>query len=268
MESPLFVFSKVLWQLIEPSHVIVGLIVLGIVLWRTKWARLGYLLAIAGISLFIGIVFLPIPNLLLASLEDRFPFPRHLPDRVDGVIVLGGAIAPLQSAARGIPSLNDAAERLTTFVKLARLYPAAEKVFTGGNGTLEWSRLSEADVAKQLFADLGLDTQKIEFEAKSRNTYENVLFSKELVHAASDQTWILITSAQHMPRSVGIFRKLGWPVIPYPVSYKSDGDFFGDVGGALSAVDGAAHEWVGLISYRILDRTDALFPGPASSTNR
>src|SRR6185437_1425112 len=121
----LFLFSKVLWQLVEPSHIILGLIVLGVVLWRTRWARLGYGLAVAGTSLLIAIVLLPVPNLLLASLEDRFPLPRHLPEHVDGIIVLGGAIDPTESAARGIPSLNDAAERMTTFAELARLYPAA-----------------------------------------------------------------------------------------------------------------------------------------------
>jgi uncharacterized SAM-binding protein YcdF (DUF218 family) len=264
-ESPLFVLSKIFWQLAAPSHVVLGLIVLGVLLWRTRWTRLAYALAVAGIGLLIAIVFLPVPNLSLESLEDRFPLPRNLPDHVDGIIVLGGALNPIETATRGIPSLNEAAERMTSFVKLARLYPNATKIFTGGNGTLETSKLSEAAVARQLFTELGLDTQQIFYEDKSRNTYENVLFSKQLAHVAPAQTWILVTSAQHMPRSVGIFRKLDWPVIAYPVAYKSDGDFFGDVGGALNAVDDAAHEWIGLIAYRLLGRTDALLPLPQSS---
>lgn len=258
----LFVLSKIIWQLIQPSHLIMALVVLGILLWRTRWARLGYRLAITGTALLIAVVFLPIPNLLLAPLEDRFPLPLHLPDHIDGIIVLGGAVDPTESVARGIPSLNEAAERMTAFVKLARLYPAAQKMFTGGNGTLARSATAEADVAKQLFADLGLDTQEIEFEGKSRNTYENALFSKELAHPRPGQSWILVTSAQQMPRAVGVFRKLNWPVIPYPVAYKSDGDFTGGVGGSFEAIDSAVHEWVGLLEYRILNRTNALFPGP------
>lgn len=235
---------------------------LGIVLWRTRWVRLGYALALGGTALLLATALLPIPKLVLAPLEDRFPFPQHLPDRVDGIIVLGGALDPIETVARGIPSLNDEAERMTTFVKLARLYPGAKKVFTGGNGLLEHTKIAEAGVARQLLNDLGLDTSQIVFEEKSRNTYENVLFSKELVHPASGGTWILITSAQHMPRAVGIFRRLGWPVLPYPVAYKSDQDYLGDFTGAWAAVDEGAREWLGLIAYRMLDRTDALFPGP------
>lgn len=213
-------------------------------------------------ALLLGTAFLPVPNLVLAPLEDRFPLPLHLPDRVEGIIVLGGAVDPIETVTRGIPSLNDAAERMTTFVKLAQLYPAAKKVFTGGNGTLKDTKIAEADVARQLFNDLGLDTSQVAFEEKSRNTYENALFSKELVHPASGGTWILITSAMHMPRAVGIFRKLGWPILPYPVAYKSDKDYVGDFAGALAAIDDGAREWLGLFAYRILDRTDAVFPGP------
>lgn len=259
----LFVISKLVWQLIEPSHVILALLACGVLLGRSRWARIGYWLAAIGTVLLVAVTFLPIPNLLLATLDDRFPLPQHLPDHVDGIIVLGGAIDPVETAARGIPSLNEAAERMTAFVKLARLYPAAEKLFTGGNGTLKASKMSEADAAKILFADLGLDDGQITFEGKSRNTYENALFSKQLVHPEPNQIWILVTSAAHMPRAVGIFRSVGWPVIPYPVAYKSDGDYLGDLTGALGMVDSVAREWVGLIAYRILDRTDAIIPGRA-----
>jgi len=259
----LFVISKLAWQLIQPSHVMLAFLGCGVLLGRSRWARIGYWFAALGTALLVAVTLLPIPNLLLATLEDRFPFPQHLPDHVDGIIVLGGAIDPVETAARGIPSLNDAAERMTAFVKLARLYPAATKLFTGGIGTLRGSKISEADAAKMLFADFDLDNGQVLFEGKSRNTYENAVFSQRLVHPEPNQIWILITSAAHMPRAVGIFRNVGWSVIPYPVAYKSDDDYRGDLTGALGIVDSAVREWVGLIAYRILDRTDAISPGPA-----
>jgi uncharacterized SAM-binding protein YcdF (DUF218 family) len=259
----LFVLSKVVWELIQPSHVLLALLACGVLLGRSRWARLGYWSAATGTALLVAITLLPIPNLLLATLEDRFPSPQHLPDHVDGIIVLGGAIDPVETAARGIPSLNEAAERMTAFVKLARLYPSATKLFTGGNGTLQGAKISEAAAAKMLFAELGLDTGQIVFEDQSRNTYENAVFSRQLIRSEANQIWILVTSAAHLPRAVGIFRKLGWPVIPYPVAYKSDGDYLGDLTGALGIVDAVAREWVGLVAYRILDRTDALIPGGA-----
>ena len=178
----LFVISKLAWQLIQPSHVILALLGCGVLLGRSRWAEIGYWFAALGTALLVAVTLLPIPNLLLATLEDRFPLPQHLPDHVDGIIVLGGAIDPVETAARGIPSLNDAAERMTAFVKLARLYPAAPKLFTGGIGTLRGSKISEADAAKMLFADFGLDNGQVLFEGKSRNTYENAVFSQRLVH--------------------------------------------------------------------------------------
>jgi uncharacterized SAM-binding protein YcdF (DUF218 family) len=256
----LFVISKVLWLLIEPSHVIFALVVLGIGLWKSRWSRLGYRLAAVGAASLVVFTVLPIPNLVLAPLENRFPIPQHLPPEVDGIVVLGGAVDPVETSARGIPSLNEAAERMTAFAKLARLYPSAKEVFAGGNGTIHSSDLTEADAAKRVFDDLGMDTKRIVFEHKSRNTRENALISKSLVNPRPGETWILVTSAQHMPRAVGIFRQLGWPVIPYPVGYKSDSNYDVDLVDSLKKFDGAVREWVGLVVYRGMGWTDALFP--------
>lgn len=258
----LFVISKVLWALVQPSHLMLAATALGLILWRWRRPRLGYCLAVLGTGSMVAVTLLPIPELLLAPLENRFPLPQTLPPDVTGIIVLGGAVDPVETAARGIPSLNSAAERMTAFVKIARLYPSAKKIFSGGNGTLRRSKLTEADVAKQLFADLGLDSKSIVFEDKSRNTYENVLYSRELVHPEPQQTWLLITSAQHMPRAVGIFRRLNWPVVAYPVAYKSDSEYQAGFGDRLEKLDGAVREWCGLLAYRLLGRTNALFPGP------
>jgi len=235
---------------------------LGLILLCLRRPRLGYCLAVLGTGSMVAITLLPIPKLLLAPLENRFPLPQTLPPDLAGIIVLGGAVDPVETAARGIPSLNGAAERMTAFVKIARLYPSAKKIFTGGIGTLRRSKATEAEVAKQLFSDLGLDTSDIIFEAKSRNTYENVLYSRQLAHPEPQPTWLLITSAENMPRAVGIFRQLDWPVFPYPVAYKSDSEYSAGFGDNLEKIDGAVREWYGLLAYRILGRTNALFPRP------
>lgn len=236
---------------------------LGLVLLRYHRPRLGYWLAVVGTGSMVAVTMLPIPELVLAPLENRFPLPQALPADLAGIIVLGGAIDPIETAARGIPSLNSSAERMTTFVKIARLYPSAKMVFSGGIGTLRRSKRTEAQVAKQLFSDLGLDPANIVFEGNSRNTYENALYSQQLAHPEPGQTWLLITSAEHMPRAVGIFRQLNWQVLPYPVAYKSDTEYQASgFGASLEKLDGAVREWCGLIAYRILGRTNALFPAP------
>lgn len=255
--------SKIFWEIVQPGQLFVVLSVVGILLWRIRGSRFGQHMAITGAVLLTGVIVLPVSNWVLAPLENRFPRPQSFPTNVTGIIVLGGALDLGETVAHGIPSLNDAAERMTEFAALIRRYPSAKYIFTGGSGAIFSSELTEADVAKQLMDELGLDTSRIIFENKSRNTYENALFSKRLLNPSADESWILVTSAAHMPRSVGIFRHLGWPVIPDPVAYKSnDGGFSNDMGIKFYYLDTAVREWVGLVAYRLLGKTDSVFPGP------
>ncbi|CAK0755992.1 hypothetical protein WCLP8_2700001 [uncultured Gammaproteobacteria bacterium] len=126
--------------------------------------------------------------------------------------------------------------------------------------------MSEAQIARDVLERLGFDVSRVVFEDKSRNTHENALFSKALMAPKSGDVWVLITSGMHMTRSVGIFRHAGWPVLPDPVSFRShkgSTDWIAfDLAGNLYRLDEAVHEWVGLIAYHLLGRTDAWFPGP------
>src|SRR5205807_816226 len=156
------------------------------------------------VAVFFSVVALfPVSSWIGAPLEDRFPRPVTLPERVDGIIVLGGAVKPDTTEKRGLPSLNSRAERMTEFVRLAKLYPEARLVFSGGSGLLEIQRprMTEAATARLFFQQQGLDIHRILFEDRSRNTYENVVFAKALVKPLPGQVWILVSSAQDMPRS-------------------------------------------------------------------
>ena len=126
----------------------------------------------------------------------------------------------------------------------------------------DW-QYTEAKAASLFFEQQGLDVRRIIFEGKSRNTFENIENSKALVKPRKGQVWLLVQSAIAVPRSVGIFSKAGWPVIPVPVAYKSDNDFDTHLSDDLSMMDRAAHEWVGLVVYRLTGRTDVFFPSPA-----
>jgi uncharacterized SAM-binding protein YcdF (DUF218 family) len=104
------------------------------------------------------------------------------------------------------------------------------------------------------------------FEDRARNTYENAVLSKQLVAPAPGERWLLVTSAAHMPRSVGVFRKVGWPVIPYPVDYNTTGDLevmvAPDAAGRWSTFDQAVKAWIGLLAYWLSGRSSAPFPAP------
>jgi uncharacterized SAM-binding protein YcdF (DUF218 family) len=122
--------------------------------------------------------------------------------------------------------------------------------------------LSEAQVARLFFIQQGVDASRVIFEDRSRDTFENVRFSERLAKPKPGEIWLLVQSAADTPRAVAIFRKAGWPVIPVPVAYKTGGGSGIDLVGNLSLLDHAAHEWMGLVAYRLAGRTDEMFPGP------
>ncbi len=179
--------------------------------------------------------------------------------------MLGGAQDQAITAARGTLALTDAAERMVEGLALAYRYPEARLVFTGGSGRLFPGDASESAV-NELFVDLmALDPARVVLEDRSRNTWENARFTRELVEPQAGETWLLVTSARHMPRSMGIFRQIGWPVVPWPVDYRTGDDgpvLQTEVSSRLTELDDAAREWLGLLFYRLMGRTDGLFPAP------
>ncbi len=261
-----FLLSKIAWGLSRPSGALVLLAAVGLLLGGVSRHGLARLALVAGVAGLTVVVLLPLDQWLLRPLEDRFPRPAP-PARVDGIVVLGGAIDGLISADRGIPSLNGEAERLTEFLALARRYPDARLCFTGGIGDLLPGAVAEAGTAGALFAALGLSPERVVFEAASRTTWENAVLSRALLHPAAGETWLLITSASHMPRAVGAFRAAGWHVLPWPVAYKTTREtrlatLAEPLGIRLGRLDWAAHEWVGLLAYWALGHGSALFPAP------
>ena len=184
-----------------------------------------------------------------------------------GIISLGGAFDTVVSPARGEVALNEAAERLTAIAELARRFPDARIAFSGGSGRLIYGGATEAELAARLFESFGIAKERIILEGKSRDTEENARFTKELLQPKPGERWLLVTSAHHMPRAVGVFRAAGFPVEAYPVDWQTSG--WGDITtqsfsllGGFVRLDSAAHEWIALIFDRMSRRTSTLFPGP------
>ena len=180
--------------------------------------------------------------------------------------MLGGAFEPELTSDWNQPQVNGHAGRLIAFMALARKYPTLQLVFSGGAAAFSHQLLTESDIARDLFASLGMDTSRIIFENRSRNTCENAIYTAQLIKPLQQQTWVLVTSAMDMPRAVGAFRKAGFRVLPYPVDYTTNRsvalDLLPTVVRNLDRLDHAAHEWLGLLGYRLLSCTDTLFPGP------
>lgn len=256
-------FGQFLASFANLGSMIFALLLLALPLsWWRVTRRLGITLGMAMLLLVGMIGVLPLHEWLMRPLEEYFPVSK-LPAHVDGVIVLGGAEEPELMATNGWPELNGSADRLIGFVALARQYPGARLVFTGGAATRrdDWE-VSEADVAAAVFARLGLDLGRVTFEKASRNTAENARLSHALIQPKPEENWLLVTSARHMPRAINTFRAAGWPVIPYPVDFRSGriGEFSFSPLQRLAGVNLAAREWGGLLWYRIRGWTSELLP--------
>jgi uncharacterized SAM-binding protein YcdF (DUF218 family) len=254
-------FFEVLFDGFRPSNLLVLALVLslvGVVL-RRRWGQrlLGVTTAAA-----VLITLFPIGTWMLVPLENRFHTPKPMPDHVDGIIVLGGAVRSYWTSVHGQPNLNEHAERMTEGVALARRYPNAALVFTGGNRHV----ISESDVARMFFEGQGIDMSRVILEDKSHSTYDNAVLTKGLVKPSPGQVWLLVTTAYHMPRSVGAFRRAGWHIVPYPVDYLTAGRIENpikiDMAGNLDTFDDATRAWLALAAYYLTGKSDALLPGP------
>lgn len=261
-----FVAAKILGTLAEPSNALLVLLALGLLL-RAAGRRFGSRLAGLAAMVLAVIAVLPVGAWLLAPLEDRFVRPDPPPDRVDGIILLGGAIDAALSADRGEPIVNACAERIIAFAALARRYPSARLVFAGGSSSLTNPDDREDVPTRAVLESLGVPPGRVLYENESRNTAENAAFALRLARPAPGEVWLLVTSASHMPRAVGTFRAVGWPVVAWPTDYRTPrqvGWRLGlDFADHLQQVDLAAHEWFGLLAYHLSGRTGQFLPGPA-----
>jgi uncharacterized SAM-binding protein YcdF (DUF218 family) len=268
--DPFLIASKLFWLVAEPASFLFTLWLVGTALLWTSWRRLARWLVTISAVATLAVAVLPLGQMALKPIEDRFPPAITLPPRVDGIIVLGGVVDESVIGRRGVPRSLAAAgsPRLDAFLELARRYPMAKHVFTGGSIELINDRDTEADVVRRIFARIGLDTTHIVFEDKSRNTWENAKFSYEMIKPEPDELWIIITSARHMPRAIGCFREAGWKnLLAFPVDYwtSANGPSFSpnySLGANLDVLGEAIREYIGLVAYWYFGRTSELFPGP------
>ncbi len=263
-----FYLSKFIWFFLQPSNAVLFLLMGGITLLWSRWARKGHWMVLAGgVILAVGGLS-PLGHALILPLENRFDRSQLEagPPPV-GILILGGAQDMSITRSRGAVAINEAGDRLVEAALLAKRFPDAKVVFTGGSSQIFGDKTSEAEGAVKLLTGLGISRDRLILETRAKNTYQNALFSKELLKPESRERWLLVTSAYHMPRAMGCFRDVGFKVEPWSVDYRTRGledlyRFFPKVSEGWRRIDSAVREWAGLVIYRITGRTTALFPGP------
>ena len=264
-----FALSKILWFFTEPLNLFGFVLLFGIAgLFVSRFARASKsLLAVAAVA-YLATGFGPVGPLLTRPLEDRFPRPGADLPTPDGIIVLGGAMDEFISEARDALVLDLNGSRMTEAVALSRRFPSTPLIFSGGSATFSTHKLTESEVARRFFIAMGVAPDRLLFEDKSRNTDENAVFTRELIKPKPNQTYLLVTSGFHMPRSMGIFRRQGFNVIAWPADYQTLGDSrdywtirpHAEDGFRMATV--SLREWIGLVAYWLTGKTNALFPAP------
>ena len=263
-----FYLSKIFWFFIQPLNLSIFLAFAGLLAMSVGRRRL----AVGGVSAAFLILVLSawtsLGALMLNPLEERFQRPASLPEKVDGIVVLGGGFEGAINLARGGYELNSGGDRFVETAALARRFPNARVLVSGGTGAILLDGEGDADTAPRLLVALGVAPERLVLENKSRNTAENAQFSKDLVNPQPGETWLLVTSAFHMPRSVGLFRKVDFAVVPWPADYRTSGregfSLFADNEiDALQNTTVAMREWIGLLAYWLSGRIDTVLPGPA-----
>ena len=261
-----YYLSKILWFFVQPLNLAIFLLLAGLLAWlfgRRRQTAAGSVLAFLILALS---AWTSLGAMMLTPLEERFPKPP-LPEKVDGIVVLGGGFEGAINLARGGHELNSSGDRMVETAILARRFPQAKIVVSGGNGSLFLDGEGDADTAPRLLGALGISTDRLILEDKSRNTYENAVFSRNLVEPKPGETWLLVTSAFHMPRAKALFDKAGFPTVPWPVDYRTSGRegvglFRDNAADSLQATTMAIREWIGLFAYRLSGKIDQFFPGP------
>lgn len=264
----LFTTSRLFWLIAAPSHFLALMTITAAILLtmkfdcigrykfnrvvRDRFDRIGRYLVIASAVLFVVIGILPTGIWLARPLEDQFTRPKW-PSHIDGVLVLSGGLHTLILDSRDAPATEISEARLVSAYELARRYPNARIVFSGGSGTIGGAGVTEARAAEYIFGQMGLDPKRLALEDQSRNTWENIFLSRKLAKPRRGEIWVLATSAIHMPRAMQIAERLHWKMIPWPTDYltarkQSLGLFF--VPENLLLFDKGFHEWLGLLAYR------------------
>ena len=260
-------FTKVAWLLVQPSSLIAAALVVGVVLLcRGRLIAGRRWLVSAVVALLVGGLS-SISDILIIPLEDRFPRPDLTNARIDGLIVLGGSEDARVAGARHVIAVNDAAERYIEAAILAKRFPNARVVFSGGSDALSDAQEPEAATAGRLLEGLGVARERLTLESGSLTTWENALLTAPLIAQKLGERWLLVTSGWQMPRAMGAFRKAGLTVEAYPVDYRTTGRvswlrLHGSLTDGLRRFDYVVREYPGLLVYWLSGRSSALWPGP------
>jgi len=246
-------FSKLVIAAVSPLGTA---LVLGVLAWLSGlFGNRRLALALGGAALvWLWVWSLPVPsNWLRGHLEAAYPVvPLHAVPSASALVVLGGGISPPQRPDDP-PDLGAAADRIWYAARLYHAGKAPLLVLSGG-GDPAVSLTSEAAAMRGLLSALGVPERAMVLEEQSRNTRENARFSVALLRERGIGSMVLVTSALHMRRALGLFAAEGMQVFPAATDHEARRPaawqmWLPDTG-ALDGSGRAMKEWLGSWSGR------------------
>lgn len=264
MDNMFFVVSKLAWALLSPSNLIIIMMTLATILLLMDKVSAAKWILLPLMSTSFLLMAYPFSDSLITPLETRFSKPVTLPQSIDGIILLGGCEELKQSLSWHTQELGEGGDRYIGTAILAKHYPDVPIIYSGGSGLLRFQNgQNEANIAQFLLTAIGISEDRLIIESQSRNTYENFFYLKRHLPKQNGH-YLLVTSAFHMPRSIGIARQQQVNVIPYPVDYRSNTielrqwDF--NLLEHLEVLEPAWREWIGLTVYYWTGKTSEWLP--------
>ena len=266
-----YALAKIVWLLANPLHLALILLILSVLLMWTRWRRPGVWLASLVTIALLALAVLPLGHWALEPLAGRFsyfdPGSKPAAEPVDGIILLLGAAINLKISRQvGHAVPGHAAGRLVEFLRLAKAYPGARLLITGGNVAGDGRGPSEAALIADYLISRGISAARLMIDERSRDTYDNAVMGRQLARPRDGARWLLVTSTWHMPRAMGVFRAQGWPVVAAPPFRPEARDtafqLRFNLRRGLNSLGVALHEYLGLAAYRAKGRTATLWPGP------
>lgn len=261
----MFYISRLFWLLAQPLSLAFFATALGVAALLFGLRKTGILLTAAASAILFVTLFTSAGDVALQKLEARFAKPDRDPAQVSCMIVLGGAFSSQINTARGGIEMNQSADRFIEALRLALAYPEARILVSGGDGSFSGTYEGDAVAAERFFPAFGVAAERLVRDTTSRNTSENVENTKALLTETGLSNCLLITSAFHMPRSMGLMQKAGLSVTPWPTDFRTDGktslglDLTQPTLNAQQTAT-AMREWIGLAAYWITGRTSRFFP--------
>jgi len=206
---------KYLQRLILPPAGILLLLLFGFVLVRSRRSP-GRLFIAIGFLLLYGLSISPVSSALITPLEKDFRPVNVKLVKADVIVVLGGGTHNRSWLGLKPEPSGTSIQRVVAAV---RLYEALHVpiLFAGGTGDLAQPHLSDSDAMARTAMDLGVLEKDIRIENKSRNTLESARAVKDVIKG---NRILLVTSAFHMKRSVALFKKQGFEVVPAPTGFR------------------------------------------------